>query len=374
MADRLLKTILVDLIPPRLTKAESLDRLQELEELVRTYGGIVVVKTHQRRAAPHPATFLGTGKIEQLAEEGKRLGAALVVINDRLKPRQVYLLSEALRPAGLQVWDRLDLILKIFAKHARTTEARLEIELAGIRHMGPRIYGMGLELSRQGGGTGTRGKGETNTEIMRRHLRERAEAVGEKLARYQTMRRARQERRRRQGLPTAALVGYTNAGKTSLLNRLTRRREYAADELFATLDTRVGSLYVARKENEPPRQVLVSDTIGFIQNLPPELLNAFASTLSEAADADVLVQVVDAADAHAADHLRVVDEILKRLGAAETPRVLAVNKIDAAGADWRRRLGPAFDAGAFAAVAPVSAATGQGMEALAAAIARPLVS
>ncbi len=353
------KAILVDLISPRTTAAESLDRLQELEELVNTYGGMVVVKTFQRRATPHPATFIGPGKVDMLAEEAGKLGASLVVINDRLKPRQMYLVSETLRKAKVQVWDRLDLILKIFAKHAKTTEAKLEIELAGIRHMGPRIYGMGLELSRQGGGgSSIGGQGETNTELMKRHLSAREEKIKEKLEQYRNVRHGHQENRKRKGLKTVAIVGYTNAGKTTLLNRLTGRKEYAADELFATLDTRVGHIY----DQERGREILVSDTIGFIQRLPPELLNAFASTLSEAMEADLLLHVVDGSDPHAPDHIKVVEDILGRLGAGSVPRLLVVNKADAA----KKRLDLASEG--TLGTWEISAKTGKGIDALKAAV------
>ncbi len=358
----LLKTILVDLIPFHMTARESLDRLQELEELVHTYGGMVVIKTFQRRQTPHPATFMGPGKVTMLAEEGNKLGAKLVVINDRLKPRQMYLVSEELRKAGIHVWDRLDLILKIFAKHAKTTEARLEIELASIHHMGPRIYGMGLELSRQGGGSGSiGGQGETNTEIMKRHLAAREEKIKEKLAQYRQVRQGHQDNRKRKGLSTVAIVGYTNAGKTTLLNRLTGRKEYVANELFATLDTRVGKIY----DQERRREILISDTIGFIQRLPPELLNAFASTLSEAVEADLLLQVVDGSDAHAPDHLRVVEDILFRLGAATIPRLLVINKTDALPKDQKSPLTQVALKGLpDLPRVDISAKTGEGIEVL----------
>ena len=335
------KAILIDLIDPSISPKQSMDRLVELEELVKTYGGIVIVKRYQKRVSPHPRTFIGSGKVAELGEEGKKLGAALLIINDRLKPRQIYTIMEILKKmeSRLEVWDRIDLILKIFAKHARTTEAKLEIELAAVRHMGPRIYGMGMELSRQGGGIGTSGIGETNTEIMRRHLKEKERTLQKRLEQYETVRAGHRKNRARNNLKTVAIVGYTNAGKTTLLNCLTRRKEYAANELFATLDTRVGSLYFTgnplylplRKGEKfsKPQKVLVSDTIGFIQRLSPELLKAFASTLSEAVESDALLQVVDGADAYLDLHLAVVQEILERLGVANKPRILVVNKIDA---------------------------------------------
>lgn len=352
--DPRVRAILVDLIHPRMLPEHALDRLTELEELTRTYGGIVVVKSYQRRFTPHPGTFLGPGKVDDLAAEGTALGARLLVVNDRLKPRQIYNVETRLKGTGIQVWDRLDLILKIFARHARTAEARLEIELASVRHMGPRIFGMGMELSRQGGGTGTRGLGETNTERMKRHLREKERRIKEKLETCQEVRNTHQKGRARSGFKTVAVVGYTNAGKTTLMNALTGRREYAADELFATLDTRVGKLWLPLSK----REALVSDTIGFIKQLPPELLNAFASTLSEAVEADLLLHVVDGSDSHASAHVKIVDDILARLGVAATPRLMVVNKADAMGSAVPLPLSRALDGRSRALV---SAASGEGI-------------
>lgn len=351
------KAILIDVIPPTITKEQSLQRLQELEQLVNTYGGIVVIKTYQKRLAPHVKTFIGSGKAQQLAQEGKELGARLLVINGMLKPRQVYVLSEMLRPANIQVWDRIDLILKIFAKHAHTTEARLEIELASIRHMGPRIFGMGMELSRQGGGIGTVGIGETNIEIMKRHLRAQEQKIKEKLEKYQKVRDVHRKSRARKNLKTFSLVGYTNAGKTTLLNALTGRKEYADDKLFATLDTRVGELYFP----DARQKVLVSDTIGFIQDLPPELIHAFQSTLSEAVDSNVLLVTIDASDSRAREKIFVVEEILTRLGMNEKPKVYVFNKMDKAQKGTKQNYQEEF---ADKKTVFVSAQTGQGLEEL----------
>ncbi|MBM5789675.1 GTPase HflX [Candidatus Parcubacteria bacterium] len=353
----MLKAILIDLIHPRMLRDHALERLGEVEELVNTYGGIVVVKTWQKRFAPHPKTYIGTGKVRALCDETRTLGANLVIINGELKPRQTFEIGEALRKQKVEVWDRIDLILKIFAKHARTTEARLEIELASVRHMGPRIFGMGMELSRQAGGIGTVGIGETNIERMKRHLREKERSIKQKLEKYERGRGLQRAARRRANLKTVAIVGYTNAGKTTLLNALTGRREYAAEKLFATLDTRVGQLYLPGSG----KLALVSDTIGFIKRLPPELLNAFASTLSEAVDADALIHLADGSDPHVFGHLHVVEEILQRLGVAGTPRLLVLNKADRVDAARRASVDEQL------AEIPhiwVSAETKQGLEAL----------
>lgn len=351
------KALLIDLIHPRMLKQHALDRMEELEELVKTYGGIVIVKTWQKRFAPHPKTYIGTGKVQDLAEEAKQIGADLVIINAQLKPRQLFDIAETLRPYKVDVWDRIDLILKIFSKHAKTTEAKLEIELASVRHMGPRIFGMGMELSRQGGGIGTIGIGETNIERMKRHLKEKERKIKDKLETYQKGRALQRASRKRQHLKTIAIVGYTNAGKTTLLNALTGRHEYAANELFATLDTRVGQLYLP----ESQKIVLLSDTIGFIKQLPPELINAFSSTLSEAVDADLLIEVADASDAHVFQQMAVVEEILQRLGVGETPRVLVMNKLDQVAPARRRAIERTL---AERSAVWVSAAKKQGLDTL----------
>lgn len=308
--------------------------MRELEELTHTYGGIAVVKTIQRRAKPDYRTFIGKGKVEELFTQGKELGADLLIVNEILKPQQLFNLEEMLRPAKMQVWDRIDLILHIFDKHAKTAEAKLEIELASIRHMGPRIFNMSAELGRQRGGTGTRGgSGEGNTEAMKRHLREREQSILAKLEKYQGVRNLHQENRRRNQKKTVALVGYTNAGKTSLLNALGKRREYAANKLFATLDTRVADVYLPEIQDT----VLLSDTIGFIQGLPPSLIRAFRSTLSEAATADLLLHVVDVSDPKFGEKIGVVENVLESMGIADHPRMYVFNKIDAVRASERLR-------------------------------------
>jgi GTPase len=322
------KAILADLIHFSASKREAEDRMTELEELVRTYGGVAIVRSIQRRAKPDNQTFIGKGKVEEIAEEAKELGATLLVVNHTLKPQQMYNLEEALRSSKIKVWDRIDLILNIFEKHASTAEAKLEIELARLRHMGPRIYNMGEQLGRQRGGTGTRGgSGEGNTEAMKRHLRDQERLILKKLETYQGVRDRQRERREKMRERTVALVGYTNAGKTSLLNALTKRKEYAADALFATLDTRVGTMYLPSLEGT----ALLSDTIGFIQGLPPSLIAAFRSTLSEAIGADVVLHIIDAADEKRDEKIQVVDEILHDLGVPQERVLRVYNKVDAIG-------------------------------------------
>ncbi len=322
----LVRAILADLVHYTVSKTAALERLAELEELTKTYGGVAVVKTVQRRAKPDNRTYIGSGKVEEIVAAGKLLGADLLIINEVLKPQQIFNLEELLKGAKIQVWDRIDLILHIFDKHAKTAEAKLEIELARLRHMGPRIFNMGAELGRQRGGRGTvGGSGEGNTEAMKRHLREQEKQILQKLEKCQSVRDQHQQHRRRQAKKTVALVGYTNAGKTSLLNALGKKQEYAADKLFATLDTRVADVYIP----ELNATILLSDTIGFIAGLPPQLIRAFHSTLSEAANADLLLQVIDVSDPKYLEKTAVVDDVLSQLGLTDHPKLLVYNKIDA---------------------------------------------
>lgn len=344
----MLKAILIDCIPPSLSKEEAEFRLQEAENLIKTYGGVVLVKKIQRKIIPSYATYIGSGKIEEIIAESGQLGANILIINNELKPQQTYNLSEKLRPFNLQVWDRIDLILKIFQKHAETREARLEIELASIRHMGPRIYGMGMQLTRQGGGIGTKGVGETNLEFMRRHLDKAEHRIKQELEACKKVRQLHRASRKRRNLPTVGIIGYTNAGKTSLLNALTRKSAYTADKLFATLDTRVGKMYLPQLESDgktlqaipypapnsdltilkPPREVLVSDTIGFIQDLPPTLIKSFASTLEETIESDLLLHVIDINDPKLTQKIKIVNEILAQIDALHKPTIYVFNKID----------------------------------------------
>lgn len=319
------RAFLADVVHFSVRKEEAVARMQELEALTKTYGGIAVVKTIQRKAKPDYNTFIGKGKVDEILQEAQKLGADVLIINERLKPGQVYNLEEALRPAKMKIWDRVDLILHIFDRHATSAEAKLEIELARLRHLGPRIYHMSEQLGRQRGGTGTRGgAGEGNTEAMKRHLKEQERNIIDKLAKCEQTRTEHRKNRTRHNLKTVALVGYTNAGKTSLLNAMTKRKEYAANELFATLDTRVGELYLPHLQ----ASVLLSDTIGFIRDLPPELIKAFRSTLSEAVHADLLLHVIDGADAKATEKKRVVEGILRDLGLSDHPTICVYNKMD----------------------------------------------
>lgn len=322
----MLQAILIDCIPPTLSKEDAESRLVEADSLIQTYGGVTLVKKVQKRLTPHYRTYIGPGKAEELLQDAKELGANIIIVNNSLKPSQVYHLSEMYRKDDIQVWDRIDLILKIFQKHASTKEAKLEIELAGIRHMGPRIFGMGMEMSRQGGGGSgaMRGLGETNTEVMKRHLADQQLHIKRELAACEKSRELHFQSRKRQNFTSLGIIGYTNAGKSSLLNLLTHKGAYAADKLFATLDTRVGKVFIPTLGKE----VLLSDTIGFIQDLPPTLINSFQSTLAETLNANILLHVIDASDPRVHQKIAVVEEVLEGLGAAHYPRIYVFNKID----------------------------------------------
>ncbi|PCI25414.1 GTPase HflX [Candidatus Peregrinibacteria bacterium] len=320
-----MRVILVDIIDPKLHIKEAHKRLVELEKLVNTYGSCVIVKCIQKKQVPNYKTFIGKGRLEEIMQTAIAEKVDTIILNNILKSGQVFSLQWKFQEHDIQVWDRTDLILKIFEKHATTSEAKLQIELAAIRHMGPRIYGMGMELSKQGGGgVGMRGKGETNTEIMKRHLSKQEQSVKKKLAEVMKRQELQMNARKRKGFFSVAIVGYTNAGKSHLLHSLTRKNIYVENELFATLDTRIGKLYLPGRRST----CLISDTIGFIQDLPPKLIQAFASTLNEAVHADVLLHVIDYSDKDKDMKIQVVLDILEQLGATNMPQVFVCNKID----------------------------------------------
>jgi GTPase len=319
-----LKAILIDIVPPGTTKEDEAYRLSEAESLIKTFGGIVVLKKIQKKIKPDYNTYVGKGKIEEIIEDNKTLKANIIIINNELKPKQTYKVGELVRKSDLQVWDRVDLILKIFQKHASTREAKLEIELASIKHMGPRIYGMGMELSRQGGGIGTKGVGETNIEFMRRHLSKMEHRITKQLDECKKNRKLHRYNRNRQNFKTIGIIGYTNAGKSCLLNALTNKGALTANKLFATLDTRVGKMFIDSEHKD----ILVSDTIGFIQDLPTTLIKSFQSTLEETIESGLLLHVIDINDKKMSNKIKVVNEILAQIDALQKPTMYIFNKID----------------------------------------------
>jgi GTP-binding protein HflX len=323
--------------------------LDELALLADTAGARVLDRLIQRRGAIHPATFVGKGKLEELKQRAVALEADLVIFNDDLSPPQVRNLEKTL---GLKVVDRSELILDIFARRARTREARLQVELAQLEYSLPRLTGLWKHLERQAGGIGTRGPGETQLEVDRRRVRERIAVLRHQLKAVERERETQRRRRRREF--RAALVGYTNAGKSTLFNALARANVFVEDRLFATLDA------TTRQMVSPERRVvLLTDTVGFIRKLPHHLVASFHSTLIEAAEADQLLLVTDAADPDFRAHMEVVERTIEEL--VETPRPAAVvfNKADL--------LDPETIGGLrveFPGCLVVSARTGQGLDEL----------
>ena len=339
--EQLLKAILIDCAPLNQTPEESEYRLAEAENLIKTYGGIILIKKIQKKLIPAYKTYIGEGKIDELLEAGKEAGANILIVNNELKPQQTYNLEEIFRKANIQVWDRIDLILKIFEKHAQTKEAKLEIAMASLKHMGPRIFGMGMQLSRQGGGIGTKGVGETNIEFMKRHLKKFEDSIAKDLEDCKKVRKLHRETRKRKDLKTIGIIGYTNAGKSSLLNALTQKGAYVANKLFATLDTRVGKMVIQPKTEvtesqngqeeykyKKPTEVLLSDTIGFIQDLPTTLIKSFQSTLEETIESDLLLHVIDINDPKMESKIDVVNDILQHLKCDQKPCIYVFNKTD----------------------------------------------
>jgi GTP-binding protein HflX len=339
------KAVLIDIISSDITKRESELRLEELNSLVKTYGGVSSEYIVQKRSSPNYKTYVGEGKLTELLDRFENFDDLdVIIINNILKPRQIYNLEEfcinyqiekkkedeeSLRwenPKKIKVWDRVDLILKIFDKHATTVEAKLQIELASIKHMGPRIFGMGLELSRQAGGIGTIGAGESNTQMMKRHLQKREKLIEGKIEQYGDVQRRHRDSRRNKNFKTIALAGYTNAGKSTLKRALTKKQNtYVADELFATLDSTVGELYLPLSQ----QKVMIADTIGFIQDLPPDLIDAFKSTLAEIVEADIIFHLIDISDKSLFLKIRVVEDVLRQLHVdKDKQKYYIFNKLD----------------------------------------------
>lgn len=324
------RVFLADIVSKSTSPAILADRMGELENLVNTYGGVVILKTYQKQDSANYETYIGKGKFEEIMHDMEQEGANLLIIGNVLKPSQIYKINEKLAPIKAKAWDRVDLILKIFDKHAQWTEAKLQIKLAAIRHMGPRIYGMGMELSRQwGGGSGaSRGQGETNTEVMKRHLKDKVLKIEKELKEFERMRMLHRENRKRQGMPTVGIVWYTNAGKSSLLNSMTDKWVLAENKLFATLWTSVGKLFIMKDPvMGTGKEVLLNDTIWFIRDLPPKLIKAFSSTLEDSIESELLLHVVDASDPFIEDRIAVVNHILDDIWAKQE-RVMVYNKID----------------------------------------------
>jgi len=299
--------------------------LEEFGELARSAGASVVGSLNARVERPNPRYFVGTGKAEELRMLRQSLDADLILVNHALSPVQERNLEKL---TECRVVDRTGLILDIFAQRARSHEGKLQVELAQLKHMSTRLVRGWTHLERQrGGAIGLRGPGETQLELDRRLLGERVKQLQKRMEKVETQRATARRSRQRNALPVVALVGYTNAGKSTLFNALTGAGVYAADQLFATLDPTL-----RRLDGLDCGPVVLADTVGFIRDLPHDLVAAFRSTLAEARDADLLLHVVDASDAERDQHIADVEEVLKEIGADELPQVLVYNKVDLLGA------------------------------------------
>lgn len=331
------RVVLVDVIAPYLHKEDALKNLHELKSLVATYNGIDVIDIIQHRTRPDKATFIGSGKVIELAQIVEKKQIDIVVVNAIVNLSVLFNLTKNLWTVNpkIQVWDRIDLILNIFDKHALTTEAKLQIEIARMRHMGPRIYGLGVTyFSRQAGGIGTKGIGETNIELMKRHWRDQIKKKRDQLEKISQQHLSQLERRHANNIPAISIVGYTNAGKTSLFNLLTKKHKIVKDALFATLDSVTGKFYLPSQQKE----ATISDTIGFIKDLPSSLIDSFKSTLMESIYADILLHVIDISDPEMSEKIEIVKKILEELQVHSKKTIFVFNKIDAFIGDGKKIL------------------------------------
>ena len=299
--------------------------LDELEELAQTAGAQVVGRMSQKRDKPDSGTFLGSGRLEELGDFCKNNEVDLVIADSELAPAQLRNIEKA---TDVRVIDRTTLILDIFAERARSNEGKLQVELAQLRYSLPRLTGQGAKLSRLGGGIGTRGPGETKLESDRRHIRRRIKALEDEFDTLEKRRSLARARREKDGVETVVIVGYTNAGKSTLMNTLTEAGVLAQDKLFATLDPTSRALVLP-----DGRRVMLIDTVGFIRRLPHHLVEAFKSTLEEAVCAKVILNVCDASDPECAEHLQVTNDLLEELGCSGKPIIPVFNKCDLPQAD-----------------------------------------
>jgi GTP-binding protein HflX len=326
--------------------------LDELAALADSAGAEIVSRVVQSRHHPDPATYIGRGKLDEIHAEVHRSGADSVILDQELSPGQLRSLEERL---GVKVIDRTALILDIFALHARSREGKVQVELAQLNYLLPRLRGWGEAMSRAGGGIGTRfGGGETKMEIDRQHIGRRIAKLRRELKSLARTRDTKRSRRQDSGVPQASIAGYTNAGKSTLMNRLTGAGVVVADQLFATLDPTVRRLRLPGG-----RRCTISDTVGFVGKLPHDLVEAFRSTLEEVTLAELVVHVADAASHDLADQIEAVRRVLGEIGAGAIPEVLVLNKIDRLSGSERARL-----AGRFPGSVPVSALTGEGIDGL----------
>lgn len=353
------RAVLVGLSAHSLTREENAteESMEELKDLLETAGGESVGMVLQQKDSPDPRTFIGQGKVDEVRQLVRTMGADMVIFDNALSPSQQRVLGEELK---VGVLDRSALILDIFAQRARTREGRLQVELAQYKYLLPRLIGMWSHLERQEGAIGTRGPGETQLETDRRHIRRKISKLEEELRDVRRVRATQRQRREKNEVPVVAVVGYTNAGKSTLLNKLTGAEIPANNRLFDTLDTTTRTLEIS-----DTCTVLLSDTVGFIRKLPHHLVEAFKATLEELSFADLLLHVIDASNPEWREQAQVVDQLILELGAEQTPRIEVFNKCD----KWTGEIRPHGED-----IVSISAKTGEGLDKLLEAIGKRLDS
>lgn len=319
------RVLLVGLMTEDMSQQRFEDSLSELARLVESAGGEVLETVEQKRSRPHPQTVVGQGKVEEIALRAHKHGVNLIVFDRDISASQARNLEAEI---GIRVVDRTEVILDIFARRAQSQAGKLQVELAQLEYMLPRLRGRGQEMSRLGAGIGTRGPGETKLETERRTIERRIAQLQKEVNQLQAHRSRLRQQRQQQEIPSVALVGYTNAGKSTLLNVLTHAEVYTADQLFATLDPTTRKLVVTDPQSQERRTILLTDTVGFIHELPPALIDAFRATLEEVTQADVLLHVVDLSHPAWESHIRSVEEVLGEMPTISAPALIAFNKID----------------------------------------------
>ncbi len=342
------RAILIDASPGSTEDAGR--TLDELEMLARTANVDVCARVHQRVNRYNPALLMGKGKLQDIVISGLYLGATMIVFNQNLTPVQANKIAQL---TDLKVIDRTQLILHIFARHARTRGGKVQVELAQLRYMLPRLVGKGTAMSRLIGGIGTKGPGETKLEIDRRRIKQRIGALEKSLKQLEKQRTEMRKRRKRRNIPQVSIIGYTNTGKSTLLNRITKAGVLAANRLFATLDTAVRPLYLNG------RQILLSDTVGFIKNMPPEIMKAFKATLEELEEAWGFIHVLDSSSPYLVQEMETTQDLLEEMGLSTKPAILVFNKIDLVDEETVTRLKKRWPGAVF-----ISAAKGEGIREL----------